>query len=80
MIVSKVSVSSIAQLPGPSAEEKFQKWTGDEIYPEEEEEFKQRAASTECYFLKIPEEHLTNGKILVEVKMSDAWKELLSQE
>ena len=43
------------------------------------EEFRQRAANTECYFLKIPDELLTNGKIPVNVTMSDAWNELLNQ-
>ena len=79
MIVSRVPLSSVAKLPGPSAEEKFQKWTGDEIYPDEEEDYRQEAARSEVYFLKIPEEHLTNEKILVEMKMTETWNELLSQ-
>jgi len=55
MLVTSVSLAAIAELPGPDVEYKFQHWSGDEIYPDEEEEYRAKAASTECYFLRLPD-------------------------
>ena len=55
MLVTSISLAAIAELPGPDAEYKFQHWSGEEIYPDEEEEYRAKAASTECYFLRLPD-------------------------
>ena len=52
MLVTSVALKDVVELPGPDTEWKFQHWSGEEIYPEEVEEYRLKAEQTECYFLK----------------------------
>ena len=50
MLVTSVSLATIAELPGPDNEYKFQNWSGEEIYPDEEEEYRAKSSKYRMLF------------------------------
>lgn len=70
IVSERVKLADVAQLPGMSAEYKFDHWSGEEIYPDEEAEYREKAAKTECYFLK---QKVAAEKPMIKVTMSQEW-------
>ena len=93
MLVTSVSLATIAELPGPDNEYKFQNWSGEEIYPDEEEEYRAKAANTECYFLRRPnlsepgspdldpsDRNQAEPIVTVTVPLSESWKDHIGRD
>ena len=63
-------------------------WSGNEIYPDEEEEYRAKAASTECYFLRLPDSNSqevrginqSNPILTVIVPLSEEWKDHIGRD
>ena len=93
MLVTSVSLAIIAELPGPDNEYKFHNWSGEEIYPDEEEEYRAKAANTECYFLRRPnlsepgspdldpsDRNLAEPIVTVTLPISESWKDHIGRD
>mmetsp|Transcript_3409 Transcript_3409/g.4005 ORF Transcript_3409/g.4005 Transcript_3409/m.4005 type:complete len:178 (-) Transcript_3409:11-544(-) len=77
VVVSElIKLSDVAQLPGMTAEYKFANWSAEEIYPEEEDAYRETAAKTECYFLKPK---LGAEKPLFKVILPQEWVDFYNE-
>ena len=62
--------------------------SGNEIYPDEEEEYRAKAASTKCYFLQLPDSNSqevrginqSNPILTVIVPLSEEWKDHIGRD
>ena len=49
---SEHGLADLVHLPEMDTEYKFNNWTGEEIYPDEEDEYRERVAGIHCFYLK----------------------------